>query len=149
MTTGHELTTLITGGFARQPGNAVQQCLPSGCSLQIVPQPDNPYDPHALAVTVDPQEIPPGQYQELKDRLEGTGWELQDVLQGEAVQIGWVAATDGKPLARAGGGPGNREFAQAAQQLGLPVEGPWSARLSFSPSGLPLVSLALRAEDFK
>lgn len=142
-TTGQsrELTTLITGGFAKVPGGAVQQVLAKGTELQIVPEPTNPYDPHALQVWVSVEEIPQSQMQELADRLEGTGWDMAAVMEAERIQLGFVASSSGKPLQKLGWTIGNKEFIRGADDLGLPAEGPWPGRLGFTAEGLPLISL--------
>lgn len=140
-TTGQELTTLITGGFGKVPGGAVQQVLAKDTRLEIIPEPTNPYDPHALQVWVSVEEIPQSQMQELADRLEGTGWDIAAVMAEGSIQLGFVASSSGKPLQKLGWTIGNKEFIRAAQELGFAAEGPWPGRLGFTAKGFPLISL--------
>lgn len=139
------IATLITGSFAKLPGAQVLAVLPAGAKLRLVPEPENPYDAAAIRVECVQSAIPPSQYQELADRLEGTGWAISDVQELEAINLGFVAASDGKPLARAGLTVGNREVAARAQQLGL--EAPWDAELCFGPSGEPMLRLTAGGEE--
>jgi len=138
------MKTLITGAFARLPGRQVLEVLPARASLLLVPEPENPYDSEAIRVEIDSAEIPHASHRELTDRLEGTGWSLADVLQnGEAIHLGYVAASNGKPLLRAGLAVGNREFNDAANRRQLTA--PYSGKLCFAADGAPMVELQLPA----
>jgi hypothetical protein len=135
-----ELLSLITGGFARQGGKVTLEHLPSGAELRLEPEPDNPYDQFALRVLVDPEEIPTSQHIHMEDKLEAYGMTIGDLLNNGPIWIGFVAATGGKPLAkaRAGGSPGlsgNQEFTQA---LGV-CDPNYKCHLGFTSEGAPTI----------
>jgi hypothetical protein len=138
----HQPTTLITGAFARVPGRQLLEVLPRGAALQLVPEPDNPYDEHAIKVFAELTAVGASQLQELTDRLEGTGFDLEDCRNLGLIHLGYVAATDGKPLAKAGLTVGNREFAEAAR--GRALESPWQGELCFAADGSPMVRLIVK-----
>lgn len=100
----------------------------------LIPDPENPYDPYAIKVAVVPQEvIPVHQLDALRASLEGTGCELHELMErDEPLQLGFVAATGGKP---AKGGPGNREVAAALEG----ASPPWMGELAFGLDGSPQV----------
>lgn len=135
------LTSLLVGAHFRPPAKQVIACLPSGAPLALQPEPENPYDEHALRVLVWPREVPPAVRPELESCLEGTGTSLQELLDTEEpLFIGYVAASGGKPLVKAGLTTGNQEFGAA-----LAADPSAQATLAFGPDGSPRVQLSSEA----
>lgn len=131
------LTSLLVGAHFRPPAKQVLAVLPSGASLQLSPEADNPYDSHALRVLVWASAIPEALRADLDSCLEGTGTSLEELLASEEpLWLGYVAASGGKPLAKAGLTDGNKEF--LALMGGEPN---YSATLAFGPAGEPMVRL--------
>src|ERR1700733_2644142 len=112
-----EFITLITGGFARVPGKVIAAHLPQGVELMLEPE-DNPYDQWAIKVSVSAEEVPESEWDELRSKLEGYGHDWDELLADaqapdyRGIHIGYVAASDGKPLTKAGLTNGNRELLQ-------------------------------------
>lgn len=133
------ITSLLVGAHFRPPAKQVLECLPSGAGLILLPEPENPYDEFALKVLVWPGEIPEVMRGDLDAKLQGTGTDLGDLLASEEpLWLGYVAASGGKPLAKAGmEGTGNREFLQL-----MAASPGHSAKLAFNAAGLPLVMLS-------
>ncbi len=136
------LTSLLVGAHFRPPAKQVLACLPSGASLILVPEPENPYDPGALRVEVDvASEVPESQHGLLDESLQGTGFDIRELLDSEeALQIGYVAKSGGKPLLKAGLTVGNAEFLEAMFDLS---GNECKATLSFGPDGSPRVMLTV------
>lgn len=134
------LYSLLVGGYHRPPAKLLLEHLPSGTPLDLRPEPENPYDPSAIKVLLDPQFIPETQHAALADRLPLCGYTLEQVMSGGTIQLGYVAATGGKPLAAAPASfVGNQEFLAAmAYQPELN-----DAALGFAPDGKPTVMLRL------
>lgn len=132
------LISLIVGMHFRPPAKQVLAVLPSGAELLLVPEPENPYDPSALKVQVWPGQVPEGVRADLSECLEGTGFALEELLAAEEpFWLGYVAASGGKPLAKAGLIEGNKEFLEL--MAGSPKH---KATLAFAPDGAPLVRLS-------
>jgi hypothetical protein len=96
---------LIAGSYFRPPAKQLMQILPQGTPVLLEAQPDNPYDAWAIAVMLDPGAVLPALSAELKARLEaaltGTGQIIEDLLLEPRIQLGFIAASEGKPLAKA------------------------------------------------
>lgn len=136
------ITSLLVGAHFRPPAKQVLECLPSGARLLLVPEPENPYDENALQVRVDVGEaVPEGQLDLLSGKLEGTGFDLNELLAGEPIQLGYVAKSGGGPLVKAGLSTGNAEFlAKLRGEDGEFVE--YECTLAFHADGKPMVQLS-------
>lgn len=135
------LTSLLVGAHFRPPAKQVLALLPSGAPLLLVPQDDNPYDEHALQVQIWPSAVPVEMHEELETTLSGTGSSVAELLAlEEPLQLGFVAATGGKPLAKAGLTIGNQEFRSLLAQ-----DPSAQAKLAFGPAGEPMVTLTAEA----
>lgn len=132
------LTSLLVGAHFRPPAKQILESLPAGQELGLLPEPENPYDASALAVLLDLALVEEVHYATLDSKLEGTGATVEDLLAvGAPLHLGYVAASGGKPLLKAGLAQGNREFlALLAEKEDL------RATLAFTPAGLPLVLLS-------
>lgn len=142
--TTRTLTSLLVGGYHRPPAKLLLEHLPSGTPLTLTPEPDNPYDSSALKVFLEPQMIPEGQHAALQERLPLCGYTLEQVMSGGAIQLGYVAATGGKPLSKAPSGyVGNQEF---LKEMSAAPEAN-DAALAFTPAGAPAVMLRCDAPE--
>lgn len=131
------LVSLLVGMHFKPPAKQVLAHLPAGAALRLEGEPENPYDPEALKVLVAFEAVPEAQLAGLEESLEGTGFTTQDLADLGEIWLGYVAASGGKPLAKAGLEVGNAEFNSALQ--GSPDEA--KATLVFGPDGSPRVSL--------
>ena len=113
------LISLLVGAHFRPPAKLLLGHLPSGARVTLEPEPDNPYDEHAVKVWISPDEIPATEHEALAAELPGFGMSLEELLATSRVHLGYVAASDGKPLAigreRRAGLVGNREVAGAKE----------------------------------
>lgn len=137
------LTSLLVGAFHRPPAKQVIAVLPAGCPLILEEDFGNPWDEgNAIKVLVAPSAIPESQHQILALTLMGTGTEIDELLAGAPIQLGFVAAAKNKSLVatsyvsnlafgEALGGEANLENWNSA-----PI-----GKLGFTPEGKPTVSL--------
>lgn len=125
------IKTLLVGAFAHPPAKLLLQNLPANVELRMRPEPTNPYDEFAIAVSVETSSVPESRYRELELALPGCGMTLSELLAEPQWQLGYVAATGGRPLAKAGLKQGNKEVGELLQL------GPCRARLIFWPDGAP------------
>ena len=135
------LQTLLVGSHFRPPAKQLLACAPSGIELTLVPEYDNPYDENAIKAMLDPSLIPESQFDTLRESLDGTGFELEELLDGEAVQVGYVAKSGGKPLAGTNFA-GNVEFREVVDS-----QEDYQATLGFAPDGKPMVILTTGLAD--
>ena len=92
-------TYSIVGAHFRPPAKAIVQVLPSGCPLQVIPEPDNPYDANALKVCVMTSDIPEDQHQALDELAAGYGSSWADIAVQEQWHLGYIPRTDAVNLA--------------------------------------------------
>lgn len=128
------LVTLLVGAHFHSPAKVLLEHLPTGTTLMLVPETDNPYDESGLAVGVwvAPSAFPASQYEALREVLPGSGYDLDELLAaGEPLQLGHIAKTGNKPL-QGTDYVGTEEWAAAGT--------PTSGTLQFDPQGRALVS---------
>lgn len=82
----------IVGTFFRPAGKAMLQELASGASLELVPEPDNPYDANAIKVMVRVSALPRADTEGLQAAVEGYGLDLA-VLLSQDFFLGYIAKT--------------------------------------------------------
>lgn len=124
-----KIRTLLVGSHFVPPAKLLLEHLPSGTELTLVPEPENPYDEHAIKVVVNAREVPESQRAELGAKLPGAGCDLEELdAQGEW-QLGHIAKEGGKPLVKAGLHEGTLTVEAAMR------EGAIRARLVFWPNG--------------
>lgn len=80
----------IVGTFFRPAGKVILQELASGAALELVPEPDNPYDPNAVKVMVKAASLPPATTPGLEEAVEGYGLDLEVLLSSDFF-LGYVA----------------------------------------------------------
>jgi len=131
----------LVGMHFRPPAKQVLEHLPAGAELGLRPEPENPYDAKAISVWVVPAtQVPVTEHEMLSARLQGTGNELEELLEMPELQLGYIADSDGKAQ-RASGGPGNREAGELAVEV---LGADWVrafGKLEFAPDGKPQVRL--------
>lgn len=143
---------LISGQFHRPPARQVLAVLASGTPLELVPEPDNPYDPQAIKVmcdlaggALDGVLADPSTTAGFEQELLNCGMTLEMLVSAGPVQLGYIAASGGKPLARAlaGGEPlvGNGIIFEDA------LAGTASATLCFAPDGSPRCQVTVPGES--
>lgn len=141
------LTCLLVGAFARPPAGAILAGVPRGTLVELRPEPENPYDPGAVAVWISTAGLraDPGAAARVEEELLNFGQTLGD-LEAE-VQLGYLAAAGGKPLRKAA--EQGLEYASNQEAVGLAARaGGWDrvvALLAFGPNGENTVEIARRA----
>ena len=129
----------LVGSFNKPPAQTVLRHLPSGASLQLIPEPENPYDPAAIRVLVEPQALPESQWPQLEIELPLQGATLEQIMSAGPIFLGYIAASGGKPLAKA-------QQANAGMQLvgnkEVAAVGEGEATLRFGLDGKPLVAIS-------
>ena len=88
-------TALIVGMHFRPPAKALLQILPSKAKLYLVPEgafgtEPNPYDPNAISVWVESNQIPPSQHTTLDSLVAGNGLSTEEILKQSAWQLGYI-----------------------------------------------------------
>lgn len=139
------LTSLLVGMHFRPPAKTILASLPAGARLRLQPEPENPYDESAVAVYVSPTEFPEGQHQILEIALPNSGFTLEDVMAQPEWHIGYIAATGGKPLLKAGMTIGNLEFLPLVRAQNN-MEGQCFGLLGFDGAGQPVVTIQAEQE---
>lgn len=154
MSTSRSLLCPLVGAFHRPPAKTVLEVLPIGTVLMLVPEPENPYDVGAIRVMVDLADLCADDdfATTLETALDAVGADFDDVVHGSGpLQLGYCAATGGKPLAKlttlwsqTGLVPvGNVEVA-------VMMDAPDSAKrvtLTFGPNGHPAVRVVEQTNE--
>lgn len=81
----------IVGAHFRPPAKTIIQSLPAGYTLELRPEPSNPYDPNAVAVWFDASHLSPDAKEELEATLPANGGNLEDLLSQRFWQLGYLA----------------------------------------------------------
>ena len=98
----HTISTIIVGSHFSPPAKTVLKAIRAGATVELRPEPTNPYDPNAIRVFVDPTGIDKASLESLEDELNGGGFTAKEVLASpDMLCLGHVAASSGKPLAKA------------------------------------------------
>lgn len=105
----------LVGTYFRPFGKTLLAALPGETVLRAVPEPENPYDEHAIAVYVNPKHAQG--WEALKDAAKASG--LEDDAWEQLFHIGYIAKTETHYL----------HYHEA--------EAPWLGKLGFSPDGKP------------
>lgn len=140
-----QFTTLLVGAHFRPPAKQVLAHLPVGTQLTLEPEPDNPYDPLAIKVFVDPALIPESQFSALDKELLETGNTIEQIMSGGPIWLGYVPAAEGKPLAKArANGELDLIGNDKVREIGALGESEYAATLAFGPDGSPRMILETR-----
>lgn len=130
---------LIAGAYFRPPAKQILAVLPAGAELWLEAEPENPYDCFAMKVMCRPQEIiPESQLDLLAQSLEGTGSDIEEVMNATGLQLGFLAAQGNKNLGSYASNVAIAEFMGKSQG---------EVRLSFAPDGRALVAVTRYEES--
>jgi len=140
MTEIHLVATLV-GMHFRPPAKAVLAHLPAEAQVDLIPEPDNPYDEFAVKVLVDPDAVPEDEYEALREDLAASGFDLEELLGGPFLQLGYVGSKPGKA-----GPVFGVTYAPELQPQLLSAED-YKATLGFDVSGDPLVHITIITEE--
>ena len=84
-------TLPIVGMFYRPPAKALIDVLAVGTPLLLIAEPDNAYDPNAIAVWLHSRDIPEASHPMLEETLPPFGKSLEEVLSEEEWHLGYIA----------------------------------------------------------
>lgn len=123
------LISLLVGSHFRPPASLLLTVLPTGTPFLLERDDFNEYDAAALKVMLNPADIPQEQHPQLEAELPSYGRELAELLCGDAIFLGFIAASNGTPLAKARAKGmsylvGNCEFRAASATSGCLLFGP-------------------------
>lgn len=123
----------IVGAHFRPPAKGLLQALPQGTPLQLRPDPDNEYDPGAVAVwyITDQIEIENKLAAEIDLFCSGFGFGLTEIVSCPEWHLGYIPAESNKKDGPSG----------TAMRRALVGPGPWDCTLTFLPDGRPGVKL--------
>jgi hypothetical protein len=117
-------TLPIVGAFYRPPAKALIDVLPVGTPLYMIAEPDNQYDPNAIAIWLETENLPDAAQERLVELLPAYGLDLDTVMAQEAWHLGYVP----------------REMAAKIKAAGMIDESaPYEVTFSTSASGAPRV----------
>ncbi len=133
------LTLPLVGAHFRPPAKQILAHLPGGTPLILWPEPTNPYDHKAIKVLCQLQStLPILQYPLLETALEGTGFDLMELLRSpDLIHLGYLPNSNGK----LGAEGGNAEAAALAADNNLEVCD-LQATLHFNLEDKPMVYIA-------
>jgi hypothetical protein len=133
------LTVLLVGSHFHPPAKALLEVLPEGFPFGLQPDPFNKYDPQAIKVMIEPEDLaeaiedlPTPAREVLETNLNGFGLSIDQILQWpEPFHCGHVGASEGKP-AKAEKADGTNEV---WSELGSPDGAlkPYQAKLTIFP----------------
>ena len=119
----------LVGAHYRPPAKALLAHLPTGAKLMLRPEPNNPYDSSAIAVLIDPEQVPSSQHRKLENDALSYGFDLEEILSRDEWHLGYVKATEASWL----------QGRILAAMSGETMPGDWyPAALAFDPGGKPL-----------
>lgn len=137
------MKTLLVGMYFRPPAKQIVEVLPAGTKLQLSPETDNPFDEYAIQVLVRASQVPESQHEFLREILPSCGEDWDELLaEDKVIHLGYIAASGGKPLQKAGLDFGNREVLDF-----MGSHSNWIAELGFLEDGKPTVELSVGEEE--
>jgi len=117
-------TLPIVGAFYRPPAKALLDALPIGTPLYLLAEPDNQYDPNAVAVYLRSSDIPPQSQDKLMETLPPFGFDLETILLQDSWHLGYIP----------------KEMAKVLRETGQILdEAPIDVSFSTSASGAPRI----------
>lgn len=139
--------SLIVGSHFRPPAKQVLAHLASGTELILVEDNENAYDAAAVRVNFDPKLIPESEFPTLEHELLEAGITLEQLMSGGDIQLGFIPAQEGKPLAKIRvtepGCLGNLEVREIMGNGGE-SEQPYKALLDFAADGSPRLAIIVQ-----
>jgi hypothetical protein len=116
----------IVGAFYRPPAKAIMDVLPIGTKLTLLAEPDNNFDPNAIAVWLSSEDIPKVCYDRLEETLPDHGVTLESLLMTPDWHLGYIP----------------RDLAATLKANGTVTDNsPVTGSFSLSPNGSPRVRL--------
>ena len=95
----------IVGMYHRPPALALINVIAIGTPLLLIAEPENAYDPNAIAVWLHSRDIPEAAYGRLRDLLPDYGKTLDDILNEADWQLGYIARDFAAQLRASGAVP--------------------------------------------
>ena len=127
-----KLTGLLVGAHFRPPAKTLLSSLTNGTSLELRPEPDNPYDPQAIQVWLTSTDFIRGldeaKLLALAEALASQGFTPEDLETQPEWHLGYIARDGNKDLAKVPGTRGNSAF-----------QGQTEATLQWGPNGEALL----------
>lgn len=96
-----KFTTLIVGAHFRPPAKQILAIIPGGARVTLEEDNENAYDSSAVKVFLPLDQIPDSQMAGLAEELPNSGLTLEQLMSSGPVWLGYLPATEGKPLAKA------------------------------------------------
>lgn len=132
----------IVGSHFVPPAKALLEHAPAQARVTVRPERDNPHDGNAVTVHITFGEIPHSQWDELRIKMAGYGFDLDDCDESTEFALGHIAASGGKPI-------GKIEMTTGLSlagtiELAALVGAEWTERegtLQFGGGGEPLVQI--------
>ena len=88
---GTERTTFpIVGMKFRPPAQVLINSLAIGVPLTVIAEPENAYDPNAIAVWLYTKDLPEASQEALKETGPTAGWTLDRILSEEVFHLGYI-----------------------------------------------------------
>lgn len=131
----------IVGAWHRPPAKTVLEHLATGTELVLSPETSNPHDEFAIKVFVDLAGLESGVREALVAALDEAGSDFVELLEAGLFQLGYCAATNGKPLGKIAAAWAQSGL-QAAGNVAvgeMMMESRHEAKLAFGPDGTPAV----------
>lgn len=80
----------IVGARFRPPAQALINSLAVGTPLTVIAEPDNQYDPNAIAVWLYTKDLPEASQEALKVTGPESGWTLAKIFSEEVFHLGFI-----------------------------------------------------------
>lgn len=113
--------SLLVGAHFRPPARALLSSLKTGQELILRAEPDNPYDPDAMAVWLETEtlsfDMATDQFAEFEAALASQGFTPEDIRDQPEWQLGYIAAAGNKGLRTRPDLVPNTAFRSGAAQL--------------------------------
>ena len=114
-------TLPIVGEYYHPPARALLAVLPAGAELQLVPEPENEFDPNAIKVLALTATIPLEQRVALDLHAQGFGYSWKDIMGQASWHLGYIPRLEAARLSLAGPTAGKLRFAADGKpQVELP-----------------------------
>lgn len=113
-------TLPIVGAFYRPPAKALIDALPIGTRLQLIAEPDNAFDPNAIAVWLEVKDIPESVHSTLEESLPAFGHSLDTLKAQDAWHLGYVPKETAAKLRQQGVAEQPLEVTFATNAKGAP-----------------------------
>jgi hypothetical protein len=81
----------LVGMHYRPPAKAITGNLQPGHPLLLVAEPENEFDPHAIAVYLDPETIETSEWMKWDNELQSYGFDAGHLAEGPHIQLGYVS----------------------------------------------------------